>query len=32
MLRSVQEIFGVTPLLGDAANATSLGDLFRSSP
>ena len=32
MLRSVQEIFGVTPLLGDAANATSLGDLFRSFP
>jgi len=32
MLRSVQEIFGVTPLLGDAANATNLGDLFRSFP
>ena len=31
-LRTVQEIFGVTPLLGDAANATNLGDLFRSFP
>ena len=28
-LRTLQEIFGVTPLLGDAANATNLGDLFR---
>ncbi len=27
-LRTVQEIFGVEPLLGDAANATSLSDLF----
>jgi hypothetical protein len=28
-LRTLQEIFGVTPLLGDAANAPDLGDLFR---
>lgn len=28
-LRTLQEIFGVTPHLGDAANATDLGDLFR---
>ncbi len=27
-LRTFQEIFGVTPLLGDAANATDLSDLF----
>jgi phospholipase C len=32
LLRSVQEIFGVTPLLGDAANATDVSDLFRSFP
>jgi phosphatidylinositol-3-phosphatase len=32
LLRSVQEIFGVTPLLGDAANATNISDLFRSFP
>ncbi len=31
-LRTVQEIFGVTPLLGDAANATNLSDLFRIYP
>jgi len=31
-LRTVQEIFGVTPLLGDAANATDLRDLFRAFP
>ena len=31
-LRTVQEIFGVTPMLGDAANATDLRDLFRSFP
>ena len=31
-LRSIEEIFGVTPLLGDAANATDLSDLFRSFP
>jgi hypothetical protein len=28
-LRTLQEIFGVTPLLGDAANAAALSDLFR---
>lgn len=27
-LRTIQEIFGVTPRLGDAANATDLSDLF----
>lgn len=27
-LRTLQEIFGVTPLLGDAANASNLADLF----
>jgi hypothetical protein len=32
MLRTVQEIFGVTPLLGDAANRPSLSDLFTSFP
>jgi hypothetical protein len=32
LLRSLQEIFGVTPLLGDAANATNVSDLFRSFP
>ena len=32
MLRTVQEIFGVTPYLGGAANATDLRDLFRSFP
>ena len=31
-LRTMQEIFGVTPLLGDAANATNLSDLFTSFP
>ena len=31
-LRTVQEIFGVEPLLGDAANATDLSDLFSSFP
>jgi hypothetical protein len=31
-LRTVQEIFGLTPLLGDAANATNLSDLFRTFP
>jgi phospholipase C len=31
-LRSIQTIFGVTPFLGDAANATDLRDLFRSFP
>jgi hypothetical protein len=32
LLRSLQEIFGVTPLLGDAANATDLSDLFATFP
>ncbi len=31
-LRSVEEIFGVAPFLGDAANATDLSDLFKSFP
>jgi len=31
LLRTLQEIFGVTPLLGDAANAPSLTDLFASA-
>jgi hypothetical protein len=31
-LRSLQEIFGVTPLLRDAANATNLSDLFSRYP
>ena len=31
-LRTLQEIFGVTPLLGDAANATNLSDLFQMYP
>ncbi len=31
-LRTVEEIFGVTPLLGDAANATDLSDLFVGFP
>jgi phosphatidylinositol-3-phosphatase len=31
-LRTVEEIFGVTPFLGDAANATDLADLFTSFP
>jgi phosphatidylinositol-3-phosphatase len=31
-LRTVEEIFGVTPLLGDAAHATDLGDLFSVFP
>ena len=29
-LRTLEEIFGVTPLLGDAANATDLRDLFKT--
>jgi hypothetical protein len=29
-LRTIEEIFGVTPLLGDAANATDLSDLFKT--
>jgi phosphatidylinositol-3-phosphatase len=31
-LRTVQEIFGLTPFLGDAANATDLADLFTDLP
>ena len=31
-LRTVEEIFGVSPLLNDAANATDLSDLFASFP
>jgi hypothetical protein len=31
-LRTIQEIFGVTPLLGDAAQATDLRDLFTRFP
>jgi hypothetical protein len=31
-LRTLQEIFNVSPLLGDAANATDLSDLFTSFP
>jgi phosphatidylinositol-3-phosphatase len=31
-LRTLEEIFGVTPLLGDAANATDLSDLFKIFP
>jgi phosphatidylinositol-3-phosphatase len=32
LLRTVQELYGVTPLLGDAAHATDLSDLFRAFP
>ncbi len=32
MLRSVQEIFGVAPLLRDAQNATNLSEFFTSFP
>ena len=32
LLRSVQTIFGVAPMLGDAANAKDLSDLFRTFP
>ena len=32
LLRSLQEIFAAGPLLCDAANATSVSDLFRSYP
>ena len=31
-LRTLEEIFGVRPLLGDAAHATDLRDLFRTFP
>ncbi|MGI8770274.1 MAG: alkaline phosphatase family protein [Acidobacteriaceae bacterium] len=32
MLRTVEEIFGVTPLMGDAANETDLKDMFTVFP
>jgi phosphatidylinositol-3-phosphatase len=32
LLRTVEEIFGVKPLLGDAANAPDLSDLFQTFP
>jgi hypothetical protein len=32
LLRSLQEIFGVSPLLGDAAHAPDLSDLFKTFP
>jgi phosphatidylinositol-3-phosphatase len=31
-LRTLQEIFGVSPLLGDAAHASDLSDLFKTFP
>ena len=31
-LRTLEEIFGVSPWLGAAANATELGDLFSTFP
>jgi hypothetical protein len=31
-LRTIQEIFGLTPLLRDAANATDLSEFFTSFP
>ena len=31
-LRTLEEIFGVTPLLGDATTATDLSDLFKTFP
>jgi hypothetical protein len=31
-LRTFEEVFGVTPLLGDAANQTDLSDLFAVFP
>ncbi len=31
-LRTIQEIFGVEPFLGDAANSNDLSDLFRIFP
>ncbi len=31
-LRTIEEIFGLTPLLGDAASANDLRDLFRTFP
>jgi hypothetical protein len=32
MLRTLEEIFGVSPLLGDATKATDLRDLFVAFP
>jgi hypothetical protein len=32
MLRTVEDIFGLSPLLRDAANQSSLSDLFTSFP
>ena len=32
LLRSVQDVFGVRPYLGDAAHASNLGELFTSFP
>ena len=32
LLRTIQEIFGLKPLLGDAAQATNLSDLFVTFP
>jgi len=32
MVRTIEEIFGVSPLLGEAANAIDLSDLFASFP
>jgi hypothetical protein len=32
LLRTLEEIFGVSPMLGDAAHATSLRDLFTTYP
>jgi hypothetical protein len=32
LLRTLEELYGVKPLLGDAANATDLRDLFRTFP
>jgi hypothetical protein len=32
LLRTIEEIFHVMPLLGDAANATNLSDLFQAAP
>jgi phospholipase C len=32
MLRTVEEVFGLSPYLGDAANQSSLSDLFTSFP
>src|SRR5262249_20663363 len=31
-LRTIEEVFGATPMLGEAANATDLRELFVSSP